>query len=551
MNLSLLFIYLLVTNIAQGLPIQHQKRWSFFDLFDSQSSASAVATTLAPTPAVIPATTPAPVQAPVAVTTPVAVATPVQVVQLAATPSVAPQTTAAAPAAAAATASGTSDGSSWLANPTTTAATTQPQPEAAAAEDDADYPSETTITRILTVTRTGYSSDFPASNPTQASQPTTTTSSSSSSTGGGFLNWLAGLFGSSSSSSSSTQTTTVQPDASQVVSSDPSSFIEEPVSIPDPQPVSYPASSQVSIPSASASSINLSFQGGSPGKNALASSMATASAINGGSNAGAAAAVGSKGITYSPYTKTDQCKSASDVASDIAKLSNFDVIRLYSTDCSGIENVLSAMSSHQQLFLGVWNVDSVQGELQDIVTAISGSSRGWSAVHTIAIGNERVNAGAATVADIQNAVSQSRVFLKQNAPQYTGPIVSVDTLVAVVGNPALCEVSDYLAVNSHPYWDGGVQPENSGPWLQQQIANLQNVCGKDKQVLITETGWPTQGDTFGSCVPSVPNQVAAIKSIVNSLGSQVIMFTMYNDYWKDPGPYNVEQHWGIFGDPAE
>ena len=102
---------------------------------------------------------------------------------------------------------------------------------------------------------------------------------------------------------------------------------------------------------------------------------------------------------------------------------------------------------------------TVLKELQDIVSAIKQSSSGWNVVHTIAIGNERVNAGAASVAQVQQAVDISKKYLKSQG--YNGPIVTVDTLVAYVGNPQLCEMSDYLAVNSHPYWDGGVQPENS------------------------------------------------------------------------------------------
>lgn len=300
--------------------------------------------------------------------------------------------------------------------------------------------------------------------------------------------------------------------------------------------------------SSSGTTLGIGYQGGSPGKNTASINTATATAVNGGSAAGATAAAGSLGITYSPYTKSDGCKSASQIAQDIAKLSNYEVIRLYSTDCSGIENVLSAMGSNQKLFLGVWNIDSPQGELQDIVSAIKQSSSGWNVVHTIAIGNERVNAGAASVAQVQQAVDISKKYLKSQG--YNGPIVTVDTLVAYVGNPQLCEMSDYLAVNSHPYWDGGVQPENSGQWLLQQIAHLQSVCGSSKDVLITETGWPTQGDSYGQCVPSVQNQVAAVKSIVKSLSDKVIMFTMFNDYWKDPGAYNVEQHWGLYGDPS-
>ena len=105
--------------------------------------------------------------------------------------------------------------------------------------------------------------------------------------------------------------------------------------------------------SSSGTTLGIGYQGGSPGKNTASINTATATAVNGGSAAGATAAAGSLGITYSPYTKSDGCKSASQIAQDIAKLSNYEVIRLYSTDCSGIENVLSAMGSNQKLFLGV------------------------------------------------------------------------------------------------------------------------------------------------------------------------------------------------------
>ncbi|RLV92147.1 Cell surface mannoprotein MP65 [Spathaspora sp. JA1] len=541
MNLSYLVLYLLVANLAKSAPIH--KRWDFFDLFEDPETTSVIAASPTTTQAIIPNISPAPA----------AVDTPAKVFQLAVTPSVAPQTTTSSRGSFFGNFQGVIDaffGSKSTTNQAIPAAiistpppvvgpatSVQAQPQAITTDLGFGFGGETTITTIVTVTSVGYPSNTQAlrtSDPDQAPQQTT-----SSSTYGSFFQAFLDFFSPSSPSSSSNQPA-VLPTTSETTAS---------ILVPSLS-TAIPAS-QVSNTPSPVTTLGISFQGGSPGLYTGTANMATATAVNGGSSAGANAAVGAMGITYSPYTKSNQCKSASDVAGDIAKLSNYDVIRLYSTDCSGIENVLSAMGSNQKLFLGVWNVNSVQGELQDIVNAISGSSQGWGVVHTIAIGNEQVNSGAATVQDIQNAVAQSRAFLKTNAPGYTGPIVSVDTLVAVAGNPALCEVSDYLAVNSHPYWDGGVQPGNSGPWLLQQIAHLQSVCGTDKQVLITETGWPTQGDTYGQCVPSVPNQVSALKSIVSSLGSQAIVFTMYNDYWKDPGPYNVEQHWGIFGDPAE
>lgn len=284
---------------------------------------------------------------------------------------------------------------------------------------------------------------------------------------------------------------------------------------------------------------------------ATASTLTSTSTLDntvGNSQIEAYAAKG-KGITYSPYTKSGQCKTADEVADDMAKLTSYDIIRLYAVDCSGIENVLASITSSQKVFLGIYSISDPGAELSSIQEAVEGSSRGWSAVHTVSIGNEMVNSGTNTAQEIVTAIEQARTWFDDNAPSYSGYIVTVDTAVAVKANTILCDASDYLAVNIHPYWDGGVDPSDSGPWLEEQVSLLKSACGNSKSVLITETGWPTAGDTYGNCVPSVANQLKALKSIATTLPNQVIMFTLYNDYWKDGGPYNVEKYWGLYGDP--
>ncbi|CEP20372.1 unnamed protein product [Cyberlindnera jadinii] len=273
----------------------------------------------------------------------------------------------------------------------------------------------------------------------------------------------------------------------------------------------------------------------------LSSSTSTSSAASASaSSTDSASDARAKGITYSPYTDSGTCKSASDVASDIALLTEFDIIRLYDTDCDCIKNVLDAKTSSQKLFLGIYYLDKIDASVQIISESISD----WSDVYTVSVGNELVNNGEATTDQIKTAVDSARSALTNIG--YTGTVVSVDTLVAVQNNPVLCEYSDFIAVNSHPFWDGNVSPENSGTWLQTQISNIKSICGGVKDVLITETGWPTQGSAYQSCVPSKANQELALQSIADTVADQVLLFTTFNDLWKDPGSYGVEQYWGIF-----
>lgn len=268
-------------------------------------------------------------------------------------------------------------------------------------------------------------------------------------------------------------------------------------------------------------------------------SSSTASASSASASSSSSSSAQAKGISYSPYTDSGSCKDASTVASDIAILSEFDIIRLYDTDCDAITNVLAAKTSSQKLFIGIYYLAKISESVSIIASAVSD----WSDVYTVSVGNELVNDGEATTAEIQSAVESTRSAL--TAVGYTGPVVSVDTLVAVQNNPALCDYSDYIAVNSHPFWDGNVSPEDSASFLETGIANIKSLCGKD--VLITETGWPTQGSDYINCVPSKANQKLALDSIASSsIKDSILLFTTYNDPWKAAGSYGVEQFWGIF-----
>lgn len=252
-----------------------------------------------------------------------------------------------------------------------------------------------------------------------------------------------------------------------------------------------------------------------------------------------------KGITYSPYTDSGSCRTESQIQSDVKMLSDFDVIRVYAPDCNCISAIMGSMGSNQQVFAGVFYMDTISQDIQTLASQVQASSRGWDGIYAVSIGNEWVNDGKYSASQVASAISSGRSDL--SAQGYNGKVVSVDTLVAYENNPELCSASDFIAANSHPFWDGNVDPSNAGPWLQEQISNVKNACGGSKDVLICETGWPTQGSTYGSKgVPSTSNQLAAIESISETIANQVIFFTTRNDFWKDAGSYGVEQYWGIF-----
>lgn len=274
----------------------------------------------------------------------------------------------------------------------------------------------------------------------------------------------------------------------------------------------------------------------------LAGSSSASSGSSGSAPSSAVSAGGAKGITYSPYAADGTCKSASDVASDLAQLTDYGIIRLYGVDCSQVENVMKAKSSSQKLFLGIYYVDQIADGVSTIKAAVEANGS-WDDIYTVSVGNELVNGGEATTSQVGAYIDSARSAL--TAAGYTGPVVSVDTFIAVINNPDLCNYSDYMAVNAHAYFDENTAAENAGPWVLEQIQRVWTACGGAKDVLITESGWPSQGNTYGVAVPSKANQQAAISSIEETCGSATILFTAFNDYWKADGAYGVEKYFGI------
>jgi exo-beta-1,3-glucanase (GH17 family) len=254
------------------------------------------------------------------------------------------------------------------------------------------------------------------------------------------------------------------------------------------------------------------------------------------------------GISYSPYNADTTCKSQTQVSLDFGAFAGgYSLVRLYGTDCNQVATALTAARAadpQYSLFVGIFDLSDVSGEVQIIIDAAAGN---WANIEVVTIGNELVNDGTASPAAVLAAVASAKAQLE--AAGYNGPVGTVDTLVATKANPQLCTGFAKCYVNCHPFFDGNTVAEDAGTFLQTSISQLQAVLADSSQeIVITETGWPWKGGNNGVAVPSVTNQNSAIAAITLAFESNragVIILSAFNDLWKAPGSLGVEQFWGL------
>lgn len=256
------------------------------------------------------------------------------------------------------------------------------------------------------------------------------------------------------------------------------------------------------------------------------------------------------GICYAPYNDDGSCKNQKQVDSDFELLTQYSLIRIYGVDCNQVTTVLNAAkASNKKVFAGLFDINTIEQDLETIISAVEDSNSDWSYFNTISVGNELVNQGAHPVSEVVNAIRTARNTLRSAG--YTGPVVTVDTFNALIDNPELCQASDYCAANCHPFFDPNTSAEEAGSYVAEQVQLISDSAGGDKVTVITETGWPSQGETNGLAVPSESNQKIAIESLKKSLKSGeeagIYLLSAFDTQWKadNGGTFGTEKYWGI------
>lgn len=260
------------------------------------------------------------------------------------------------------------------------------------------------------------------------------------------------------------------------------------------------------------------------------------------------------GVTYDPFTGSEantRCKTDAEVADDFSRMSSYKVVRIYGMGCNIIPLAVQNAKKNGQMLMGGAYLSN-QGNGEDLSTVITtwknaidqDADGSWDILKLFSVENERVNDHDMTASEVVDAIRRGRDQLR--GVGYTGPVGAVDTVPATVDNPSICQASDVVMVNCHPFFDQNTVAEDAGTFVKGQIERVKTACNTDR-VVVTETGWPHQGEANGKAVPSPDNQAKALASIRSEFSSDVFIHNSFDSLWKtdSASTFNAERYWGV------
>lgn len=163
------------------------------------------------------------------------------------------------------------------------------------------------------------------------------------------------------------------------------------------------------------------------------------------------------------------------------------------------------------------------------------------AADIMAIGNEVLYRKDLTEDELLNFMYR----FKAEVPDV--PVGYVDAYYEFENCPRVTDACDVILANCYPFWEGCAL-EYSLLYMKDMYNRAKRAAG-DKEVIITETGWPSFGEKFHGAQPSHANAMKYFINTQNWSASEdipVFYFTSFDEGWKTSQEGDVGAYWGIW-----
>jgi len=252
---------------------------------------------------------------------------------------------------------------------------------------------------------------------------------------------------------------------------------------------------------------------------------------------------GVHGLCFSPYLEG---QNIGDQLSKAQISKRIDVIAPYtqwvrSFSCTEGNQYTPKIAQEKRLksMVGAWiGSDKDQNE-KEINALIKLAKSGF--VDIAVVGNESLMRDELTEQELIAYMNR----VKKAIPGI--PVGYVDAYYQFVERPKLIDACDVILVNCYPFWEG-CSIEQSSTYLKQMYA-VTKEAANGKPVIISETGWPNEGDSTKAAQPSDINAMKYFIDTANWAQHNEIplfYFSSFDESWKVHHEGDVGARWGLW-----
>ena len=252
---------------------------------------------------------------------------------------------------------------------------------------------------------------------------------------------------------------------------------------------------------------------------------------------------GMHGLCFSPYVegqKPGDFISESQIRRKLELIKPYTKwIRTFSCTDGNEQIPILAKEYGLKTLVGAWLGDDPIINEDEINGLINLTNQGY--VDIAAVGNEVMYREDLSEDELIDYINRVKSAIPNT------PVGYVDAYYEFTDRPKITDVCDVILANCYPFWEG-CSLEYSLVYMKQMYFQAMSAAN-GKKVIITETGWPSQGANLEGAFPSYEN---ALKYFINAQNwsndqnIEMFYFSSFDESWKVGSEGDVGAFWGLW-----
>ncbi|WP_431122092.1 glycosyl hydrolase family 17 protein [Flagellimonas flava] len=252
---------------------------------------------------------------------------------------------------------------------------------------------------------------------------------------------------------------------------------------------------------------------------------------------------GMHGLCFSPYLENQQ---PGDQISEEQIHRRMKIIKPYtkwirSFSCTDGNETIPRIAKEYGIktMVGAWLGNDLEVNEREIAGLIKLANEGY--VDVAAVGNEVLYRGDLNEDDLLTYINEAKDAISNV------PVGYVDAYYEFVDHPRITDACDIILANCYPFWEG-CDMDYSLLYMKDMFQRAVKAAN-GKKVIISETGWPSQGTNLEGAFPSFEN---FMKYFMNTQkwsmeeDIEIFYFSSFDESWKVGAEGDVGAYWGLW-----